>query len=314
MLETLFGHLEARLQVEDGLAVLDGHDASGGERAAVADAVDLVEDRHVGIAGPQEVGVERVDGAPGLHGAGRRHERLAGHLAAEHPLALLVGREPSEDVDLDRLEVEQLHERVDGVLRHGAHPRVRRRRVRSRPMPAQTFPDGFRWGTATAAHQIEGGNVNNDWWRWEHTPGSGCKESSGDCCDSWHRWPEDVALLKELGFTDYRFSLEWSRIEPADGEFSTVALDHYASALRGLARGRHRPGGDLPPLHHPAVARRPGRLDQRRDARPLRGATASGRRRRLDGLMARACTINEPSMVSTLGHLAGLFPPGGAGP
>ncbi|MEO7430248.1 MAG: family 1 glycosylhydrolase, partial [Acidimicrobiales bacterium] len=90
---------------------------------------------------------------------------------------------------------------------------------------SQTFPAGFRWGTATAAHQIEGGNVNNDWWRWEHTPGSGCKESSGDCCDSWHRWPEDIALLEELGFTDYRFSLEWSRIEPADGEFSTVALD-----------------------------------------------------------------------------------------
>ena len=101
-------------------------------------------------------------------------------------------------------------------------------------MPAKTFPEGFRWGTATAAHQIEGGNVNNDWWRWEHTPGSGCKESSGDCCDSWHRWPDDVALLKELGFTDYRFSLEWSRIEPADGEFSNVALDHYARLCEGL--------------------------------------------------------------------------------
>ena len=79
------------------------------------------------------------------------------------------------------------------------------------PATAPTFPDGFRWGTATAAHQIEGGNTNNDWWRLEHTPGSGCKESSGDACDSWHRWPEDVALLAELGFTDYRFS---HRVEP----------------------------------------------------------------------------------------------------
>ena len=51
-------------------------------------------------------------------------------------------------------------------------------------MADRAFPDGFRWGTATAAHQIEGGNVNNDWWRWEHNPESGCKESSGDCCDS----------------------------------------------------------------------------------------------------------------------------------
>jgi beta-glucosidase len=93
---------------------------------------------------------------------------------------------------------------------------------------AATFPDGFRWGTATAAHQIEGGNWNNDWWRWEHTPGSGCKESSGDACDSWNRWADDVALLRDLGFTDYRFSIEWSRIEPEDGEHATAALDHYA--------------------------------------------------------------------------------------
>ena len=106
------------------------------------------------------------------------------------------------------------------------------------PMAGPSFPEGFRWGTATAAHQIEGGNVNNDWWRWEHNPDSGCKESSGDCCDSWHRWPEDVALLQELGFTDYRFSLEWSRIEPAEGEFSTVALDHYARRVRGRSGRR----------------------------------------------------------------------------
>src|SRR5881409_2127818 len=97
-----------------------------------------------------------------------------------------------------------------------------------------SFPEGFRWGTATAAHQIEGGNWNNDWWRFEHTSGSGVKEPSGDCCDSYNRWPDDVALLKELGFTDYRFSLEWSRIEPEDGEFSIAALDHYARVCEGL--------------------------------------------------------------------------------
>ena len=56
------------------------------------------------------------------------------------------------------------------------------------------FPAGFRWGTATAAHQIEGGNTNNDWWAFEHTPGSGCAEPSGDACDSWNRWAEDADL------------------------------------------------------------------------------------------------------------------------
>jgi len=176
-------------------------------------------------------------------------------------------------------------------------------------MPAQTFPDGFRWGTATAAHQIEGGNVNNDWWRWEHTPGSGCKESSGDACDSWHRWPEDIALLKELGLTDYRFSLEWSRIEPADGEFSTVALDHYARVCEGLLEAGIAP---VVTFHHFTtplwLADRGG---WEGDEMPARFAGYCERASaRLAGLMARACTINEPSMVATIGYLLGAFPPG----
>src|SRR5438034_6603445 len=94
-------------------------------------------------------------------------------------------------------------------------------------MAARRFPDGFVWGTATSAHQVEGGNWNNDWWKWEHDPASPCQEPSGDACDHWHRWPEDIRLLAELGFNAYRFSLEWSRIEPEDGEFSDAALEHY---------------------------------------------------------------------------------------
>ena len=62
-------------------------------------------------------------------------------------------------------------------------------------MPAQTFPDGFRWGTATAAHQIEGGNVNNDWWRWEHTPGSGTSGIGASCSSpSSGTWKLDCRL------------------------------------------------------------------------------------------------------------------------
>jgi beta-glucosidase len=173
----------------------------------------------------------------------------------------------------------------------------------------QTFPAGFRWGTATAAHQIEGGNSNNDWWRWEHTPGSGCKESSGDACDSWNRWPDDVAILAELGFTDYRFSIEWSRIEPADGEFSQAALDHYVRQCEALL------GAGIDPVvtfHHfttplwladqggwtsPATADRFAAFCELAAAR-------------LAGVMRRACTINEPNIVATMGHLLGVFPPG----
>ena len=91
----------------------------------------------------------------------------------------------------------------------------------------ELFPPGFVWGVATAAHQIEGGNVNNDWWAWEHEPASGMAEPSGDACDSFHRWREDVELVADMGLGAYRFSLEWSRIEPAEGEFSVAALDHY---------------------------------------------------------------------------------------
>src|SRR6478735_11738563 len=96
------------------------------------------------------------------------------------------------------------------------------------------FPDGFEWGTATAAHQIEGGNWNNDWWQWEHTAGSGVAEPSGDACDSWSRWPDDVAACADVGFDNYRFSIEWSRIEPEPGEWSSAAVDHYRQQCEAL--------------------------------------------------------------------------------
>src|SRR5690606_293694 len=82
----------------------------------------------------------------------------------------------------------------------------------------------------------EGANTNNDWWQWEHHPDTRCKESSGDACDSWLRWREDLGLVQEMGLDSYRFSLEWSRIEPADGEFSTAALEHYREMLEEAKR------------------------------------------------------------------------------
>ncbi|MGY1625173.1 glycoside hydrolase family 1 protein [Geodermatophilus sp. SYSU D00965] len=96
-----------------------------------------------------------------------------------------------------------------------------------------TFPDGFLWGAATAAHQVEGGNVNNDHWEAEHAPHSPFAEPSGDACDSWSRWREDLDLVAGAGLDTYRFSLEWSRIEPAEGEFSRAALDHYRRIVDG---------------------------------------------------------------------------------
>jgi beta-glucosidase len=98
---------------------------------------------------------------------------------------------------------------------------------------SSTFPDGFLWGAATAAHQVEGGNVNNDHWEMEHAPHTPFAEPSGDACDSWHRWEEDLDLVAGAGLNTYRFSLEWSRIEPEEGEFSRAALDHYRRIVDG---------------------------------------------------------------------------------
>jgi len=92
-----------------------------------------------------------------------------------------------------------------------------------------SFPKGFLWGAATAGHQIEGNNVNSDWWaREQTTPGM---EPSGDACDSYHRYEEDIALLAGAGLDSYRFSLEWSRIEPIEGRFSRAELAHYRRVI-----------------------------------------------------------------------------------
>jgi beta-glucosidase len=172
------------------------------------------------------------------------------------------------------------------------------------------FPKGFVWGTATAAHQVEGGNWNNDWWAWEHTPGSPCQEPSGDACDHWHRWPDDVALVADLGFGAYRFSLEWSRIEPEEGEWSSVALDHYRAMCLGC---RERGIEPIVTFHHFTTPRwlaakgGLGRRPRRRDAFARFCARAAAH---LRDAMGRACTINEPNIVATFGHLHGVFPPG----
>src|SRR5690349_5176373 len=100
---------------------------------------------------------------------------------------------------------------------------------------ARDFPSGFLWGAATSAHQVEGGNVNNDWWAFEQRPGSAACESSADGIDHYHRYVEDFELLATLGHNAHRLSLEWSRIEPAPGQLSRAAIAHYRRVLTKLA-------------------------------------------------------------------------------
>lgn len=89
------------------------------------------------------------------------------------------------------------------------------------------FPDDFLWGAATAAHQVEGNNVNSDWWRREHSGDPTITEPSGDAADSYHRYAEDMELLSASGLNTYRFSIEWARIEPERGFVSHAELAHY---------------------------------------------------------------------------------------
>ena len=164
------------------------------------------------------------------------------------------------------------------------------------------FPQGFLWGTATAAHQVEGNNVNSDLWVLEHLPGTIFAEPSGDAVDHYHRYSQDIALLAELGFNSYRFSIEWARIEPEEGHFSTAALDHYRRMLEACHENGLKP---TVTFHHFTSPRwltgAGGWTDEdtaERFARYCAKAT-----QHLGDLIDVACTINEgnvPMMIRLL--------------
>lgn len=104
--------------------------------------------------------------------------------------------------------------------------------------PSAAFPKGFLWGAATAGHQIEGNNVSSDAWLAEHVTPTAFMAPSGDACNSFALWPRDLDLVRDLGLSTYRFSLEWARIEPEPGLFSVAMLDHYKAMIEGCrARG-----------------------------------------------------------------------------
>lgn len=110
--------------------------------------------------------------------------------------------------------------------------------------------EDFLWGASTAAHQIEGNNLASDFWAAENAAGPGnpmFQERSGDACDSYHRYREDVRLAAEGGLNAYRFSIEWARIEPVKGRFSRAELLHY----RDMIDACHEHGlTPLVTLHH----------------------------------------------------------------
>ena len=108
-----------------------------------------------------------------------------------------------------------------GAMRAGAASAIKHR----------PFPKDFLWGTAISAYQSEGNNTNADAWLMENIKPTLYKDRSGDACDSYHRYAEDIAIAAKLGFNCYRMGIEWARIEPNEGHYSNAELDHYAKVL-----------------------------------------------------------------------------------
>jgi beta-glucosidase len=94
------------------------------------------------------------------------------------------------------------------------------------------FPKSFLWGTATSAYQVEGNNNKSDMWAEEYSEGSPYRDYSGDAVDHYNRYKQDIELMASLGLNSYRFSIEWSRIEPEQGVFSQVELNHYRDVIK----------------------------------------------------------------------------------
>jgi beta-glucosidase len=161
-------------------------------------------------------------------------------------------------------------------------------------MPTK-FPNGFLWGTATAAHQVEGGNLASDLWLMEMAKDSVFAEPSGDACDHYHRYGQDIALLAGLGFSTYRFSIEWARIEPEEGFFSAAALDHYRRMIAACHAARVTP---MVTFHHFTAplwfTRDGGWEDEKSVDRFARYCERAGAA--LGDLVSYACTINEANI------------------
>ncbi len=169
----------------------------------------------------------------------------------------------------------------------------------------RTFPESFQWGVATASHQIEGGNSNN-WTEFETRSNI---EESGDACDHWNRWQEDFQLLEELGVATYRFSLEWSRIEPEKGHWNAEALQQYSDMIDDLCRRGIRPMITLHHFSHPQwFEQREGFLDK--DNIGLWVHYCEKVFERYCDRVTDWCTVNEPEVFSIMGYFMKMFPPG----
>lgn len=176
-------------------------------------------------------------------------------------------------------------------------------------MSTLAFPNGFLWGAATSAHQVEGGNRANDWWRFEQQPGTiRGGAASGDACRHYERFDADFALAAADGHNAHRLSLEWSRIEPERGRIDAAAVAHYHAVFASL-----RAHGLLPvvTLHHFTnplwIADSGGWESPATVERFVEYARFCARE--FGGEVDWWCTVNEPEVFAFRGWSEGVWPP-----
>ena len=180
-------------------------------------------------------------------------------------------------------------------------------------MPEGTyqFPDGFLWGCATAAHQVEGQNTNNNWYAWENQPGKIYQgQKAGLACDWWGgRWREDFDRAAQTGQNAHRLSVEWSRIQPEPDRWDENALEVYRTMLRGLIERNMTP---MVTLHHfsdPLWVMEKGGWENDDIVNWFETYTIKVVEA-LKEYVTLWVTINEPNVYTNGGYLSGEFPPG----
>lgn len=171
------------------------------------------------------------------------------------------------------------------------------------------FPDGFLWGTATAAYQVEGGNDRSDWWEWERVPGRVHDGSvSGDACDHYHRYEQDFELAAAMGNNAHRLSVEWARLEPKPGVWDDAEFAHYRAVLEALRRRGMKVMLTLWHFTLPKWAADKGGWEHRSSVRwYLRFVRKAAEE--LGDLVDFWITVNEPVVYLSQSYLSGAWPP-----
>ncbi len=179
-----------------------------------------------------------------------------------------------------------------------------------------TFPEGFTWGAATAAYQIEGAATEDGrgpciWDKFSHTPGAVTGGDTGDvACDHYHRWKDDVALIHRLGVGAYRFSVAWSRVIPEGrGAVNAPGLDFYDRLVDELLENGIEPSVTLCHFDLPQALEDRGGWPERSTAEAF-AEYAAVVAQRLGDRVRQWVTLNEPRVAAFAGYEAGDHAPG----